>query len=73
MLDLKMVNPMLDSSIDDLHDPYLLIDMDKAVTRIKKAFDNDEKVIIFWDYDVDWVTSTSILMHFLKNMITSKL
>ena len=59
---------MLDSSIDDLHDPYLLIDMDKAVARIKKAFDNDEKVIIFWDYDVDWVTSTSILMHFFKKI-----
>lgn len=59
---------MLDSSIDDLHDPYLLIDMDKAVARIKKAKENDEKVIIFWDYDVDWVTSTSILMHFFKKI-----
>lgn len=59
---------MLDSSIDDLHDPYLLVDMDKAVARIKKAFDNHEKVIIFWDYDVDWVTSTSILMHFFKKI-----
>lgn len=59
---------MLDSSIDDLHDPYLLIDMDKAVARIKKAHDNNEKVIIFWDYDVDWVTSTSILMHFFKKI-----
>lgn len=59
---------MLESSIDDLHDPYLLIDMDKAVARIKKAHDNHEKVIIFWDYDVDWVTSTSILMHFFKKI-----
>jgi len=38
---------MLDSSIDDLHDPYLLIDMDKAVVRIKHAKENDEKVMIF--------------------------
>ncbi|NVP17521.1 single-stranded-DNA-specific exonuclease RecJ [Candidatus Gracilibacteria bacterium] len=59
---------MLDSSIDDLHDPYLLIDMDKAVARIKKAHDNNEKVIIFGDYDVDGVTSTSILMHFFKKI-----
>jgi len=59
---------MLESSIDDLHDPYLLIDMDKAVTRIKQAHDNKEKVMIFWDYDVDWVTSTSILMHFFKKI-----
>lgn len=59
---------MLESSIDDLHDPYLLIDMDKAVARIKIAKEKDEKVIIFWDYDVDWVTSTSILMHFFKKI-----
>jgi len=56
----------IESSIDDLHDPYLLKDMDKAVERIKKAKENDERVFIFGDYDVDGVTSTSILMHFLK-------
>lgn len=59
---------MLESSIDDLHDPYLLKDMDKAVERIKKAKENDERVFIFGDYDVDWVTSTSILMHFFKKV-----
>ena len=58
----------LDKGMDDLHDPYLLIDMDKAVKRIKKAKKNNEKVIIFGDYDVDWVTSTSILMHFFKTI-----
>ncbi|MDD2907667.1 MAG: single-stranded-DNA-specific exonuclease RecJ [Candidatus Gracilibacteria bacterium] len=59
---------MLESSIDDLHDPYLLIDMDKAVERIKKAKENSEKIMIFGDYDVDGVTSTSILMHFFKKV-----
>lgn len=59
---------MLESSIDDLHDPYLLIDMDKAVARIKTAKEKGERIIVFWDYDVDWVTSTSILMHFFKKM-----
>ena len=58
----------LDKNLDDLHDPYLLIDMDKAVNRIKIAKYNDQKVIIFWDYDVDGVTSTSILMHFFKKI-----
>lgn len=58
----------LDKTIFDLYDPYLFKDMDKAVERIKKAFFNDEKVMIFWDYDVDGVTSTSILMHFFKKI-----
>jgi len=51
-------------TLEDLHDPYLFKDMKKAVERIKKAKQNNEKIFIFWDYDVDWVTSTSILMHF---------
>lgn len=58
----------IESSIDDLHDPYLLTDMDKAVARIKLAKENNERVFIFWDYDVDGVTSTSILMHFFKKL-----
>lgn len=58
----------LDETIDDLHDPYLLLDMDKAVTRIKQAKQQNEKVMIFWDYDVDGVTSTSILMHFFTKI-----
>lgn len=58
----------IESSIDDLHDPYLLTDMDKAVARIKLAKENNERVFIFWDYDVDGVTSTSILMHFFKKI-----
>lgn len=55
-------------SLDDLHNPYLLVWMKEAVERIKKAKENSEKVMIFWDYDVDWVTSTSILMHFFKKV-----
>jgi len=58
----------IESSMDDLHDPYLLKDMDKAVERIKEANEKNERVIIFGDYDVDGVTSTSILMHFFKTV-----
>ena len=57
-----------EKTLDDLHDPYLLKDMDKAVKRIKQAKKNDEKVMIFGDYDVDWVTSTSLLMHFFQKI-----
>ncbi len=55
-------------TLDDLYDPYLLKWMQEAVERIKKAKENNERVIIFWDYDVDGVTSTSILMHFFKKI-----
>lgn len=56
------------SSLDDLHDPYLLCGMSEAVERIKIAKELWQKVMIFGDYDVDWVTSTSILMHFFKKV-----
>ncbi len=57
-----------EKTLADLHDPYLLKDMDKAVARILEAQKNDEKVIIFGDYDVDGVTSTSLLMHFFSKL-----
>lgn len=59
---------IFDQSIDDLHDPYLLKDMDKAIARIKQARDENQKVMIFGDYDVDGVTSTSLLMHLFKKL-----
>jgi len=59
---------VLEKSLADLYDPYLLHDMDKAVIRIKQAKENNERVIIFGDYDVDGVTSTSILMHLFKTL-----
>lgn len=55
-------------TIDDLYDPYLLAWMNEAVLRIKKAVENKERIVIFGDYDVDWVTSTSILVHFFKKI-----
>ena len=50
----------------NLHNPFLLNDMDKAVARIEKAIMRNEKITVFGDYDADGVTSTSILYMFLK-------
>ncbi len=47
--------------LSDLHDPFLMKDMDKAVKRIENAIENNETIFIYGDYDVDGVSSTSIL------------
>lgn len=48
------------------HDPFALIDMEKAVERITSAVEKNEKIVIYGDYDVDGVTSVSILYLYLK-------
>lgn len=52
-------------SLNSLHDPFLMKDMDKAVTRILSAIDQQEKILIFGDYDVDGTTSVACLFRFL--------
>ena len=51
----------------ELYDPYLLRDMDKAVTRIKTAVENGEKIMVYGDYDVDGVTSVTVLYTYLRD------
>lgn len=48
-------------TLDDLHDPYLLHDMDKAVNRIRRAIEQGELILVYGDYDADGMTSASIL------------
>ena len=48
-------------SMDHLHDPFLMMDMDKAVDRLHKAITNQEKILIFGDYDVDGTTSVALV------------
>jgi single-stranded-DNA-specific exonuclease len=50
----------------DLHDPFLMKDMDKAVARILKAFSKNEKILVFGDYDVDGTTAVACMYQFLK-------
>ena len=49
-----------------LHDPFLMKDMDKAVTRIEKAIANKENILIYGDYDVDGTTSVALMASYLK-------
>ncbi len=57
-----------ETDFSDLHDPYLLPDMEKAVTRILEAREKKERIVIFGDYDVDGVSSTAILVRFLTEI-----
>lgn len=50
----------------DLHDPYLMKDMDKAVKRIEIAIENQENILVFGDYDVDGTTAVSLVYSYLK-------
>ena len=52
--------------LTDLHDPWLMKDMDKAVTRILAAFEQQEKILVFGDYDVDGTTAVSCMLRFLQ-------
>jgi single-stranded-DNA-specific exonuclease len=53
--------------IEDLHDPFLMKDMNIAVDRLIKAVDTNEKILIFGDYDVDGTTAVALFYGFLKN------
>lgn len=55
-------------SLSDLHDPFLMKDMDKAVTRMRQAIDNQEKILIYGDYDVDGTTAVSLVYIFFKDI-----
>ncbi len=55
-------------SLSHLHSPFLIKDMDRAVDRVIEALQNREKVLIYGDYDVDGITSTTILMAFLREL-----
>lgn len=54
-------------TLDDLHDPFLMRDMDKAIARIELAIANCEKILVYGDYDVDGTTSVAVVYSFLHN------
>lgn len=54
-------------SINDLHDPFLMPDMDKAVNRLNKAMGAKERIMIYGDYDVDGTTAVALVFKYLQN------
>lgn len=60
------IRVFLEPTRNDFYDPFLMPDMEVAVERIIKAIENHEKTIIYGDYDVDGITSTSVLKQFLE-------
>ena len=55
-------------SLEKLHDPFLMKDMDKAVARVERAIDRGEKILVYGDYDVDGTTAVSLVYLFLKRL-----
>lgn len=53
-------------TLNDLHDPYLMKDMEKAVERIENAIENHENILVFGDYDVDGTTAVSLVSSYLR-------
>ncbi|MGI6519612.1 MAG: single-stranded-DNA-specific exonuclease RecJ [Fermentimonas sp.] len=55
-------------SLEDLHDPFLLPDMDKAIRRIEKALGNKERILVYGDYDVDGTTAVALVYKFFRRI-----
>ncbi len=54
--------------LEDLHDPFLLPDMDKAIRRIEKALGNKERILVYGDYDVDGTTAVALVYKFFRRI-----
>ena len=57
-----------DPQFADLHDPFLMKDMDKAVARVEQAVRNGEKIMVYGDYDVDGTTAVALVYKFLRQI-----
>lgn len=64
----REVNEFLQPSVDKLLNPFTLRDMDRAVARVWKAVDEHEQILVYGDYDVDGITSTTLLTSALTRM-----
>lgn len=63
----EKVKGFLNNSVKDMYEPYMMKDMEKAIKIMCESIDNNEKIIVYGDYDCDGVTSTAILYKAIKN------
>ena len=68
--EIEDIKTYLEPTRHDFHNPYQMPDMEKAVERILRAIKNKEKIIIYGDYDVDGITSITVLKSFFKDLNT---
>lgn len=64
--DFSIAKKFFRPSLSHLHDPFLLKDMDKAVDRLKTAIENNEKILVYGDYDVDGTTAVALVYSYLS-------
>ena len=64
----RSVDAFLHPVVGGFHDPYLMMDMDKAVARIRESLDRGDKITVYGDYDVDGVTSVTLIYLYLKEL-----
>lgn len=67
----EKLDAYLHPSLDDLHDPFLMTDMDKAVNRLNRAIGNKEKILVYGDYDVDGITAVTLVYKFFRLITTA--
>ncbi|MBL7842542.1 MAG: single-stranded-DNA-specific exonuclease RecJ [Cyclobacteriaceae bacterium] len=63
--DLQSAKAYFRPSLDQLHDPFLMMDMERAVERLHQALQKNEKILIYGDYDVDGTTAVSLVYNYL--------
>ncbi len=66
--DQAQIDAYLSPSLRDLHDPFLLLGMHRTIERIKTALQRDEAIVIYGDYDVDGITSSTIMVRALRKL-----
>jgi len=69
--DFEQAKSFFRPTIESLYNPYLMKDMDKAVERLWKAISNNERILIYGDYDVDGTTSVALVYSYLKRFATN--